>query len=170
MYKKEYDLLYPVNVGRNVARETAQTHFVFPCDVELYPSNNIITKFLKMIARNKGPSTNPSRKVYPIHLFEIYEDQVMPENKTTLQRMLRNETAIMFHKHVCPHCHNIPNTKEWIAAVETEDFHVFYVGKRHGKFNHWEPIYIGTNEEPLYDERLHWEGKSDKMSQVRLQT
>lgn len=32
----------------------------------------------------------------------------------------------------------------------------------------WEPIYIGTNEEPLYDERLTWEGKRDKMSQVSL--
>ena len=26
---------------------------------------------------------------------------------------------------------------------------VFYVGKRTKPFQHWEPIYIGTNEEPL---------------------
>ena len=31
--------------------------------------------------------------------------------------------------------------------------------------NHWEPIYIGTNEEPWYDERLTWEGRADKMDQ-----
>jgi len=31
---------------------------------------------------------------------------------------------------------------------------------------HWEPIYIGTHADPHYDERLSWEGKSDKMPQV----
>ena len=62
-------------------------------------------------------------------------------------------------------------------------------GKRETPYNRWEPIYIGTNEvqpyhnipskydsldslydtlcqEPTYDERLTWEGRSDKMVQV----
>ena len=43
-----------------------------------------------------------------------------------------------------------------------------FVGKRHPPFHHWEPIYIGTNEDPLYDERLSWEGRADKMTQVNL--
>lgn len=42
---------------------------------------------------------------------------------------------------------------------------VFHVGKRVGKQYHWEPIYIGTHADPHYDERLSWEGKSDKMTQ-----
>jgi hypothetical protein len=42
---------------------------------------------------------------------------------------------------------------------------VFHIGKRTGFFVHWEPIYIGTNVDPHYDERLSWEGKSDKMTQ-----
>lgn len=29
-YRKQNELDYPVNVGRNIARETAGTHFVFP--------------------------------------------------------------------------------------------------------------------------------------------
>lgn len=37
--------------------------------------------------------------------------------------------------------------------------------KRVGKFVHWEPIFIGTHSEPLYEEMLSWEGKSDKMTQ-----
>lgn len=44
---------------------------------------------------------------------------------------------------------------------------VFHIGKRKPPFSKWEPIYIGTNKDPLYDERLSWEGKSDKMTQVR---
>lgn len=43
---------------------------------------------------------------------------------------------------------------------------IFHIGKRVGYFVHWEPIYIGTNADPHYDERLSWEGKSDKMTQV----
>lgn len=42
---------------------------------------------------------------------------------------------------------------------------VFHVGKRVGPQYHWEPIYIGTHAEPHYDERLTWEGMSDKMTQ-----
>lgn len=53
-----------------------------------------------------------------------------------------------------------------MAANETDELSVFHIGKRTGYFVHWEPIYIGTNAEPHYDERLSWEGKSDKMTQV----
>lgn len=45
------------------------------------------------------------------------------------------------------------------------DLGVFFIGKRVGYFVHWEPIYIGTHADPHYDERLSWEGKSDKMTQ-----
>ena len=40
------------------------------------------------------------------------------------------------------------------------------LGKRLDRFQRWEPIFIGTNSDPLYDERLSWEGRSDKMTQV----
>lgn len=80
--------------------------------------------------------------------------------------MLKAGTAIPFHKKLCSGCHNVPKSKEWQEALETKDLHVFHVGKRTGSFVHWEPIFIGTNNDPLYDERLSWEGKSDKMTQV----
>ena len=48
----------------------------------------------------------------------------------------------------------------------TDEMRVTNIGKRHPPFQHWEPIYIGTNDEPLYDERLSWEGRADKMTQV----
>ena len=34
-------------------------------------------------------------------------------------------------------------------------------------FRHWEPIHITTLDEPLFDERITYEGKHDKQSQVR---
>lgn len=168
MYKSQKKLLYPVNVGRNIARETAQTHFILPSDVELYPSPNLITKFLEMIAENRGPLLRSNPRVFPLHLFEVGATQAVPETKTHLKEMLTNGTAFPFHKKLCPGCHNVPKSKEWQTANETEGLHVFHIGKRMGYFIHWEPIFIGTHADPLYDERLSWEGKSDKMTQVNI--
>ena len=53
-----------------------------------------------------------------------------------------------------------------ISLLFPDDMHVFHIGKRNPPYQHWEPIYIGTHEDPLYDERLSWEGRSDKMTQV----
>ncbi|KAJ8734665.1 hypothetical protein PYW08_013915 [Mythimna loreyi] len=165
-YKQQKNLLYPINVGRNIARSSALTHFVLPSDIELYPSPDLPAKFLNMIARNEPPlSTSTNPRVFPLTLFEVDKNSVVPWTKTDLQLMLKNRTAITFHKFVCPTCHNIPNGKEWIAAPEAKYMGVFHVGKRQGKQSHWEPIFIGTNEEPYYDERLSWEGKQDKMTQ-----
>ena len=79
----------------------------------------------------------------------------------------------------------------WNHAQINTMLKCFYnaTGKRERPYNRWEPIYIGTNEvqpyhnipskydsldslydtlcqEPTYDERLTWEGRSDKMVQV----
>jgi len=45
---------------------------------------------------------------------------------------------------------------------------VVHVAKRNKSFGIWEPIFIGTNADPFYDERLSWDGRRDKMTQVRL--
>lgn len=59
----------------------------------------------------------------------------------------------------------------WLAASGYQqcvfpEMDVFHVGKRRGSFAHWEPIFVGTHRDPYYDERLSWEGKKDKMTQV----
>jgi hypothetical protein len=164
-FKKETDLIYPINVARNVAREMAQTHFVFPSDIELYPSPNLIPSFLEMIRRDDrvGSATKP--RVYVNSIFEIEVNSTLPNDKVELVKMLDKGVVIPFHKQVCPSCHKIPYAKAWVSADVKSGMQVIHVGKRVRPYQHWEPIYIGTNEEPWYDERLSWEGRSDKMSQ-----
>lgn len=71
-YMKTKNLLYPVNVARNVARDSALTHFILPSDIELYPSPNLIPRFLNMIARNAKPlNTSTKPRVFPISIFEV---------------------------------------------------------------------------------------------------
>lgn len=90
MYKAQKKLLYPVNVGRNVARETAQTYYILASDIELYPSPNISSKFLDLIATNTGPLLSKNPKVFPLHLFEVSANSTVPESKTMLKEMLGN--------------------------------------------------------------------------------
>ncbi|RXG70378.1 hypothetical protein Avbf_08007 [Armadillidium vulgare] len=40
------------------------------------------------------------------------------------------------------------------------------IGKRIGQLHTWEPFYIGTNDEPIFDERLSSEGRANKMTQA----
>lgn len=191
LYKTQKKLLYPVNVGRNIARDAAMTHFILASDIELYPNPGLTHKFLEMIARNDLPLQRKNPKVFPLSIFEVDAASQVPRDKTELQELLKTGKAIPFHKRVCSSCHGVPKSKEWMTANETEgktkphkwlndfliDFRlfcifnftelgIFHVGKRIGYFVHWEPIYIGTHADPHYDERLSWEGKSDKMTQA----
>lgn len=71
-YKKQKNLLYPVNVARNIARDAALTHFILVSDIELYPSPDLVPKFLNMIARNAKPlNTSTKPRVFPISIFEV---------------------------------------------------------------------------------------------------
>ena len=56
----QYNLTIPLDHFRNVARETAQTHFVFPSDIELYPSPGTIPSFLEMVGLYNSSGTIPS--------------------------------------------------------------------------------------------------------------
>lgn len=210
LYKTQKKLLYPVNVGRNIGRDAAMTHFILASDIELYPNPGLAKKFLEMIARNDAPLQRKNPRVFPLSLFEVDSASQVPRDKTELQELLKSGKAIPFHKRVCSSCHGVPKSKEWMAANETDglyffsssfvclfthksfsqshavqilwfvyfffhlycwffilDLGVFHIGKRIGYFVHWEPIYIGTHDDPHYDERLSWEGKSDKMTQVQ---
>lgn len=62
----------------------------------------------------------------------------------------------------------IPNQAEWMQHNDSIDLSVIGVGKRERQFVMWEPFYISNNEEPWFDERINWEGQSDKRVQVEL--
>lgn len=55
------NLTYPVNVGRNLARDAALTHFVLASDIELYPSSGLVDGFFDMIEENPAEFLNGNR-------------------------------------------------------------------------------------------------------------
>lgn len=165
-YKTEHKLNYPVNVGRNVARDAALTHFILASDIELYPSSDLVEKFLKMIELNEERGLSKNFKVYPLPIFEIDESEVHPKTKIELIKLIKEKKAFPFHESICRICHAVPGYEEWLKIKDKHQLGISRVAQRIGPYEHWEPIYIGTNREPYYDERLSWEGKSDKMTQV----
>ena len=164
-YKVLKEILYPVNVARNIACECASTHFIFPSDIELYPSPGLISHFLKMIRRNEPVLRSPNPKVFVNPIFEIVQGFGMPANKRELVEYLSQGVVVPFHKEICQTCHKIPDFEEWRQKdLSSTNMRVFRVAKRYWPYDHWEPIFLGTHADPLYDERLTWEGRGDKMT------
>ena len=112
-YKEMKSILYPVNVARNIARETATTHFIFPLDIELYPSPGLIPAFLNMVWRNEPALRSPNPKVFVNPIFEIKKGFEMPVNKTDLVNYLLRGLVIPFHYYTCWSCHKIPDFDRW---------------------------------------------------------
>lgn len=106
-------------------------------------------------------------RVFVIPIFEVEHDEQVPGNKSELVDLFNRGLAVWFHYKICPTCHQVPKANKWIEVDETE-MKVFTSTKRKSQFDHWEPIFIGTNDDPFYDERLSWEGKSDKMTQAYI--
>ncbi|KAK5638162.1 hypothetical protein RI129_012457 [Pyrocoelia pectoralis] len=169
LYKTKHKITYPINILRNIARESAQTHFVLAADIELYPSLNVIPNFLKMVTKKRDLFNSNSRSVFVLPPFEVRLNETVPMDKTSLVEMYNKKKAIMFHQLACPLCHKIPKLKEWLKLDVKEGLNLFVVTKRTFQYRLWEPFYIGTNDDPFFEERIHWENGRSKMDQNYMQ-
>ncbi|KAL7642859.1 UNVERIFIED_CONTAM: hypothetical protein RMT77_006147 [Armadillidium vulgare] len=116
--------------------------------------------------RNPDVSETKKKRVYVLPVFEIEKDQLPPVNKSQLINMLDMKQAILFHERFCKQCHAIPNYYEWKRAKVNPGLSVFTIGKRQAEHKVWEPFYIGTKDEPVFDVRLTSEGRGNKMTQA----
>lgn len=122
-YRYTKDLTYPINVARNVARTRAITSFVLVSDIELFPSDDLVLKFVTMMntLRSKSRSsysTFLNRIVYVVPVFEIeyYED--IPKLKSQLINLYSQNKAFYFHRWVCSHCQRFPGLQRWILRTK----------------------------------------------------
>ncbi|KAH8389513.1 hypothetical protein KR200_008071 [Drosophila serrata] len=171
LYRSRIKLNYPVNMGRNIARDASLTHFVLASDIELYPSPGLVPAYLRflslsVISRPQILYTSPV--VHVLRIFEVMPNVSIPNTKRKLQEMVYAKKAVPFHLEICEVCHSGPKLMEWIYAsnIDMEYLNVFNVARRLSPYELWEPIFIGTVRDPPYDERLSWEGQRDKMTQA----
>ncbi|XP_046918930.2 beta-1,4-glucuronyltransferase 1 isoform X1 [Dermatophagoides farinae] len=170
-FRSNKSLPYPINVLRNVARSSSKSKYLLASDIELYPNIGIIPAFFDLLDREqKGlvPVINVKfPHVYVLPIFEVKATKQPPKTKQELSKLFKSKDSIFFHRYVCDECQNFPDRNIWINDIpKNNTMNIFRVTKRTHDRNQWEPLYIGTNDEPFYDERLTWEGKRDKMSQM----
>lgn len=137
--------------------------------LELIPTPNFHEQFFAMLKKkryylNRVRTFGPYVFSFPV--FEIESNETLPENKAELQALYKSGKAAFFHQLICSLCHAIPEGKRWIESNQYESLDIFSKSKRQGIFSLWEPMFVGTRFDPEYDERLTWEGRNDKMTQV----
>lgn len=186
-YRSDHNLSFNINVPRNIAQDAAITHFIFPTDIELYPSENLVLKFLHMLAFDER--TLVQDRVYVIPAFEVTADSRPPTNKRQLVHMLHNKTAVEFHVRFCEACSKVPDIESWKGIAESDgkwavytivikfrvisvhpipEMRILTTVKRIGQYNHWEPFFIASQKMPYYEERHFYAGKSDRMTQATI--
>lgn len=87
-YRLENNMIYPINVGRNVARNASRTNYFIVSDIELVPSEGLATKFLSMMRKLMGNKKRDagiifSKTVFVVPLFEVEKGVELPRDKNT---------------------------------------------------------------------------------------
>lgn len=179
-YRQQFKLTYPINVLRNTARLAASTKYVLASDIELYPSINLVTSFMNYISKHdiKQEYNYIDKFIFTLPIFEVKPTKSAPKTKSELVELMQQGSAIFFHKWVCDACQAFPNRLDWLQMDKFGEAHsqghtnsddeiiIFEITQRDKVKNSWEPIFIGTNDDPLYDDRLTWDGRRDKMGQM----
>lgn len=88
------NMMYPVNVARNVARTMANTSRVLVSDIELLPSTRLASDFMQMV-HQKPPKVGV---VFVLPVFEIESNEPPPATKRELLAASRAGLAVYFHR------------------------------------------------------------------------
>lgn len=85
-FRQDKNMVYPINVGRNVARNASRTNYFIVSDIELVPSDGLAHKFLAMIRKLMGDKKRDegsifSKTVFVVPLFEVEKGVDLPRDK-----------------------------------------------------------------------------------------
>jgi N-acetyllactosaminide beta-1,3-N-acetylglucosaminyltransferase len=90
---------------------------------------------------------------------------LMPINKQDLIKLYYRKIILPFNNETCAACSKIPFFQKWLKPSKSRQLAIFATAKREKTFNHWDPVFIGTRRDPIFDERLYW-GQADRTSQA----
>lgn len=165
IFKVHIKSAFSINIARNIARKAANTHFILASDINLIPSVGFVDQFLDMVYLNKNIlvlDPDQTSRVYPLPIFEIDKSEPIPKNKAELLSALRRNRAKPYPEN------NSNRFSKWInfAANDSDKLIVISMTRREREFVTWEPVFVSDNNEPLFDERVTWEGEFNKRLQV----
>lgn len=87
-FRRRRNMAYPINVGRNVARNASTTNYFIVSDIEMVPSDGLAGKFLTMIRGLMGSKKREegcifAKTVFVVPLFEVERGEEIPRDKDT---------------------------------------------------------------------------------------
>ncbi|XP_014371123.2 beta-1,4-glucuronyltransferase 1 [Papilio machaon] len=170
-FRKENRIIYPINVGRNSARNASMSNYFLVSDIEMVPSDGLAQKFLKMVRKLMGDKKRDegcifAKTIFVVPLFEVEKGEMIPRDKQSLVRLVTANRAFYFHQRVCSHCQRFPGLQSWLLRRSPSGVEPMLIARREYPYHRWEPLYFGTQREPWYSETLSWEGRQDKMTQM----
>ncbi|XP_043524146.1 beta-1,4-glucuronyltransferase 1-like isoform X4 [Frieseomelitta varia] len=158
MYKVSVHLVFPA--GRPPALE--QIIQVQVTDIELLPSQKLASGFMEIV-RERPPK---SGIIFVVPVFEIESNELPPLTKKELLLATKAGLAVYFHRFLCSHCQRFPGLARWLIRPDPGKVKPLIITKREYPYHRWEPVFIGTQNDPFYAEEMSWEGRQDKMSQM----
>lgn len=85
-----------------------------------------------------------------------------------INKLILSLHNILFYRFLCSHCQRFPGLTRWLIRPDPGKVKPLIITKREYPHHRWEPVYIGTQNDPFYAEEMSWEGRQDKMSQVHI--
>lgn len=116
-FRLNKELMFPINICRNIARNYSQTEFVMVSDIQLIPSKELASKFVKMVRSTNAIKPHSPSRVFVVPVFEIEIYDIIPKTKDELLMMVKKEKAVYFHKYICSHCQKFPGIQTWLESV-----------------------------------------------------
>jgi hypothetical protein len=169
-YRSKRGLPYPINTARNVARTGSSTNHFLTADISFRTSPDLADKFISFVEESKEAEKLEAEKtrspiVYVVPAFSVDITATIPRTKSDLSESYADGKSVLLDRFSCAHCHKFPGLKKWLKEEgEERENGIFTVASRHHPFHDWEPLFIGNQELPLYDERLYWEGLKTRVS------
>jgi N-acetyllactosaminide beta-1,3-N-acetylglucosaminyltransferase len=173
----------PVNVLRNVARNTAKTKYVLVTNVDLYPSVHLAGNFNELINGNNGTISshrlaNVERCIFPLPAFEMHKSdelntqQQIPKTKRDLVELVSNGRVGPYREPDCIWCHEFPDEHNWLSSIvddQKDELTVFKTAAwTHSGARGWSPFFLAQNSYPNYNEDLMTNERVDLMYEICL--
>lgn len=83
-----------------------------------------------------------------------------------MRKYKRFYREFLVYRFLCSHCQRFPGLSRWLIRPDPGKVKPLIITKREYPHHRWEPVFIGTQNDPFYAEEMSWEGRQDKMSQV----
>ncbi|TMW50479.1 hypothetical protein DOY81_004475, partial [Sarcophaga bullata] len=143
--------LYPQNHLRNFARKGCQTKYVFLTDVDIIPSNNIVSLLNDFLSTTR---CSTGLCAYVIPTLEIDDRVRFPSSKSELLRLIKRGLARPFHEKVFIYNQYATNFSSWLANSHTDSQQITISHQVTNYEFFYEPFYVSLDNVPPHDERF----------------